>query len=127
MSGADDGALAARSLAWRYQIIFTFLTSSGRAFYSFQGLEPSAPFEFACVWGGLTFLWLVTKAEARTTRSALPLDSALFVGMFSFLAMPLLLWRGQRWGSVANAARLFGIWLAGYVWSFVLHSVLVSL
>ena len=127
MSEADDGAPAARILAWSDLLAFTVLSSTGRAFYSSQGLEPSSRFELVCYWGASTLLWLLAKAEARVTRSALPLDSALFLGMFFFLAFPLLLWSGQRWRSVATAVRLFGVWVAGYVWTVVLYNALVWL
>jgi hypothetical protein len=127
VSAIEEDRESTRTLAWAYLLAFIFLSSTGRAFYASQGQEPSGRFDLVCYWVGLTLVWLLTKAEARATRSALPLDSALFLGIFSYLALPFLLWRGQRWRSVGTAAKLVGLSLAGYVWGALLGSVIVAL
>lgn len=127
MSGDDESLQAARILSWAYLLAFMFLSSVARAFYSSQGIEPSAQFEIASAWGGGTLLWLVVRSEGRASRASFPVDAGLFIYMFSFLAVPMLLWRRQGWRSVGKAALLVAAWLASYELAVVLHHAIVWL
>lgn len=126
-SRTDEGVAGDRILAWGLLSVFLLLTSVGRMMYWFASIPASIEFEILASWGMGVLMWRWLVAEGRAHRATFPLDAGLFAWSFSFLSVPLLLWRYQRWRSVWKMAALFGIWIAAYAFAYVLFMTIALL
>lgn len=116
----EEGMAADRILAWGFLSVFLLLISVGRMLYWVESIPASLEFELLASWGMGILMWRWLRVEGRAHRATFPLDAGLFAWALTFLSVPLLLWRYERWRSVWKMGALFGIWAAAYAFAYVL-------